>query len=469
MVSGRNCLSAALFGGAVLAAPIAHAQTPGEVAAGDLAAMRAEMETMRAQLQAMDAKIAGLEDQLAKAKAAAEAPAAQAVTAKTATTIAWEGGPKIEAEVDPKNANAGKWSFKPRGRLQIDSGGINAPRGVGGDSLGFATEFRRLYLGFEGTLPGKVGYRLEADLANSGVELTDAYITYNGFDDLTLTVGHHKPFWGFEELTSDLLTSFMERAAFNSAFGFERRVGLSAVYQKDALLVQGGVFTDNAADLNSDSNNSYSLDLRAAFQPKLGDGQLHLGGSFHDRTFNDAASTTRYRARPFLHTTDVRLVDTRAFSATGERSLGLEAAWTADRFHAAAETAWMTARRPGLANPTFNGGYAELGYFLTRGDTLPYKASDGSFNRIKPVWGLDKGGLGAVQVNVRYDWLDLSDGAVIGGEQDTAAVSLLWVPTDYLRFILNYGRLWIDDAVVSAGTDRDYTVDSVGLRAQVDF
>ena len=44
-----------------------------------------------------------------------------------ATTIAWEGAPKIEAVVDPKNADAGKWSFKPRGRLQIDSGGVDAP------------------------------------------------------------------------------------------------------------------------------------------------------------------------------------------------------------------------------------------------------------------------------------------------------------------------------------------------------
>ncbi len=464
MPTGQNCLRAALFVGAALYAPAVHAQT-----AGELAEMRAEMEAMRARMQAMDAKIAGLEEQLAKARAKAEAAPAPAVTAKTATTIAWDGAPKIEAAVDPKNPDAGKWSFKPRGRLQVDSGSVDASNAIAGNSLGIATELRRAYLGFDGTLPGRIGYRLEADFANSAVDLTDAYITYNGFDHLTLTVGQHKPFWGFEEITSDLFTSFMERAAFNSAFGFERRVGLSAAYQDKALLVQGGVFTDNAADLNSDANNSYSVDLRAAFQPKLGKGQLHLGGSFHDRALNDAASTTRYRARPFLHTTDLRLIDTRAFSATGERSLGLEAAWTSGRLHAAAESVWMTARRPGRANPTFNGGYAEIGYFLTSNDTLPYKASDGSFNRIKPAKGLDKGGFGAMQVNARYDWLDLSDGVVIGGRQQTAAVSLLWVPTDYLRFILNYGHLWIEDAAVAAGADRDYTVDSVGVRAQVDF
>lgn len=457
----RHVLTALATASLVAVSP---AQAQGE---SDIAAMRAELAAMRAQMQAMEAKIVGLEEQLAEANT--ETIPAPAASAKPGTTIDWDGAPRIEAVVDPKNPDAGKWSFKPRGRLQIDSGGVDSPGGIAGDSLGIATELRRAYLGFDGTLPGKISYRLEADFANSTVELTDAYIAYNGFDHVTLTMGQHKPFWGFEEITSDLFTSFMERAAFNSAFGFERRVGLSAAYQDKALLLQGGVFTDNAADLNSDSNNSYSIDLRAAFQPKLGDGRLHLGGSFHDRTFNDAASTTRYRARPFLRTPDLRLIDSRAFSASGERSLGLEAAWTSGRFHAAAESAWMTARRPGLSNPTFNGGYAEVGYFLTPNDTRPYKASDGSFNRIRPAKGLDKGGFGAVEVNARYDWLDLSDGAVIGGRQQIAAVSLLWVPTDYLRFILNYGHLWIDDAAVAARADRDYTVDSVGLRAQVDF
>ena len=436
--------------------------------------MRAEMEAMRAQMQAMDAKIDGLESQLAAEKARAVAvppapPPAPSITAKTATTIAWDGAPRIEAAVDPKNPDAGRWSFKPRGRLQLDVAGVDAPNAIGGNGLGVATEVRRAYLGFEGTLPGNFGYRLEADVATSAVELIDFWITYKASPELTLTVGQHKPFTGLEEQTSDIFTNFMERAAFTSAFGFERRVGVSATWVGKTVLVQGGVFADNAADLNSDVNNSYSIDARAAFQPKLAGGQLHLGGSFHNREFNDVTTTARYRARPFVHTTDLRLIDTRAFSASGERSLGLEAAWTSGRFHAAAESAWMTARRPGgLANPTFNGGYAELGYFLT-GDTLPYKAGDGSWNRIKPKHGLDKGGLGAFQVNARYDWLDLSDGVVVGGRQQVAGASLLWVPTDYLRFIVNYGHLWIDDAAVAAGADRKYTADSIGMRAQIDF
>ena len=267
-------------------------------------------------------------------------------------------------------------------------------------------------------------------------------------------------------MTSDLFTSFMERAAFNSGFGFERRVGASATYTGKQVIVQAGVFTDNAADLNSDRNNSYSLDGRIVFMPKIGNGQLHIGASAHYRDFNDAATSTRYRARPFVHTTDVRLIDTGAFSATGERSFGAELAYVRGRFHATAESQWMTAMRPGLANPTFNGGYAEVGYLLTD-DTTAYK--NGVYDRIKPKQPVGKGGIGAIQLNLRYDWLNLNSGAIVGGRQQVAGASLIWMPIDYVRFVLNYGHLWLDKAPVTAGSNPNYGADSLGLRAQFDF
>lgn len=442
-------------------------------AANDQAIMQ-ELAAMRDQMSQMAQRINTLEGQLADANAKAEAaqaataaiPAqiasAQTASAKPSTQVSWDGAPKLTGE--------GGWSFKPRGRLQVDVAGVDAPSGIAStDSLGIGTEFRRAYIGFDGTMPGGFGYRVEADLANSGVELTDLYLTYKASPQVTLTLGQHKPFWSMEEMTSDLFTSFMERAAFNSAFGYERRVGFSGAYAGKDFVVQAGVFADNAADLagnNGDKNNSYSFDGRAVFMPKLGDGQLHVGGSFHYRDFNDASTTTRYRARPFVHTTDVRLVDTNNMSATGERSFGAELAYIRGRFHATTESQWITAMRPGLANPTFNGGYAEVGYLLTD-DKTAYKG--GAYDRIRPKNPLGKGGMGALQVNARYDWLDLSDAGIVGGRQQVAGLSAVWTPTDYTRFILNYGHIWVKDAAVAAGADRNYSADSIGMRAQFDF
>lgn len=467
-----SVLAVALVAGWVSPAQAAAAKEPG--VAEQLAAMQAQLEALNRRVDALEGQVAQeraradaaeasagaavAEAQAAREEARKLAAAAPAATAKPATEITWDGAPKL--------ATKDGWSFKPRGRLQMDIGGVDAPGSVAGNSLGIGTEFRRAYIGFDGTMPGGFGYRIEADLAASAVELTDVYLTWKASPKLTLTLGQHKPFQSMEDMTSDLFTSFIERAAFNSAFGFERRVGFSGTYTGKTVLVQAGAFTDNVADLNSDSNNSYGFDGRVVFMPKLGNGKLHLGGSAHVRDFNDAQTTTRYRARPFVHTTDVRLVNTGNINATGETGYGLEFAYIAGRFHASAESSWISARRPGLPDPTFNGGYAEVGYLLTD-DVTAYK--NGAFDRIRPKNPLGKGGMGALQANLRYDWLDLSDSGIVGGRQQVVGASLVWMPTDYVRFLVNYGHLWLNDAAVAAGTDRDYQADSVGMRAQFDF
>jgi phosphate-selective porin OprO and OprP len=419
-----------------------------------------------AEIESLRAEVAALKAQLAVISAKLDTVAALPVQAAAAAPAEKKGGPEIKFKGAPEISTADGWSFKPRGRMQIDVASVNPSGTVAGNSLGTATEFRRAYLGVEGSIPGGFGYRVEADFANSAVDLTDVYLTYKT-GDATITLGQQKPFWGLEEMTSDLFTSFNERAAYHNAFGFERRVGLTGSYAAKSILVQGGVFTDNSADLNADSNNSRSFDGRVVFMPKLGSTQLHLGGSAHFRKFNDLATTGRYRARPFTHTTDVRFVDTRAFTATGEKSVGVEGFVNNGRFHAMTEGHWLTASRPGvLADPTFFGGYAELGYFLT-GDTLGYK--NGVIDRTKVAKPLGKGGMGAVQVNVRYDYLDLIDAGIIGGKQETIGASLLWMPIDYVRFIANYGHVKLTDAAITASGSNDYSADVIGVRAQIDF
>jgi phosphate-selective porin OprO and OprP len=425
-----------------------------------LVASPVEAQSSDAEVQALRDEVALLKQQLGALAAKVDATdAAQKAVAKTSVPeTKWKGAPETS---DPSG-----FTFKPRGRVQVDVGSVQAPRAVVNPSLGTASEFRRVYLGSEGTIPGGFGYRIEADLANSSVDLTDVWLTYKT-GKTTLTVGQQKPFWGLEEMTSDLFTSFQERAAFNSAFGFERRVGLSAAYANKDILLQGGVFTDNAADLNSDQNNSLSFDGRIVYSPKLGKSQLHLGGSAHYRELNGLANTARYRARPFVHTTDVRFVDTKAFSSTGEASFGIEAAVINGPFHATVEGHQLTSYRPGLANPTFRGGYAEVGAFLTKGDSIGYKG--GVYDRIKPAHPVNKGGMGAFQVTGRYDYIDLSDAGIIGGKQSTVGLSLIWVPIEYVRFIANYGHLDLIDSPILAGLKNDYSLDSFGMRAQIDF
>jgi phosphate-selective porin OprO/OprP len=201
--------------------------------------------------------------------------------------------------------------------------------------------------------------------------------------------------------------------------------------------------------------------------PQLAGGTLHLGVSGHWREINGSVTSVRYNARPFIHPTDVRFVDTGTLTAIGERGLGGELAWIRGRFHTTAESYWQTVRRPGLPDPTFNGGYAEVGYLLTD-DVTAYK--NGVYDRIVPKHSIDKGGIGAIQLNARYDWLDLNDAGIVGGRQKIASISAIWIPIAYVRFIFNYGHLWIDDSVIrTAGGDANFTADALGMRAQLDF
>lgn len=442
----RPFIVSLLAGCAVLAPSSVQAQP------ADLSAVQQQLAAMKAEIARLTDQVAELESRAANQQDGAGEPPTNA--AETRTEVQWKGAPELTHEDG--------WSFKPRGRLQVDAGSVNAPEAPGVED-GFGSELRRARLGVEGDIPGGFGYKFEIDFAGNEVEVTDAILTYSD-GGLEVAAGQHNPFQSLEELTSSRFSSFIERAAFTDAFGFERRLGVSAQYAGGDVLLQGGVFSDNIDDL---PGKSWSADGRAVYLPKLGDTQLHLGASVHYADTD--SSSLRYRQRPLVHFTSERFIDTGSFSSESEFGAGAEAAIVRGRFHAAGEAFWQSVDRPGaLADPTFFGGYLEAGVFLTAGDTRGYKG--GTFDRVKPSSPLDEGGLGALQLNVRYDHLDLVDAGLIGGVQDGYYASLIWTPTDYTRLMLNYGRLQYSQAAQATATgDRSYGVDVVGMRAQVDF
>ena len=412
-----------------------------------------ELAAMRAQLAAMNARIDQLEGELAATKAEA-AEAGQVVDAPA---------PASDSEPVSTLAKSDGWSFKPRGRLMFDAGFTNAPDSTGA-SDGFGNEVRRARLGASGDMPGGFGYKFEVDFAGNEISVADAILSFeNG--PVEIAIGQHNNFQSLEELTSSLHTTFIERAAFTDAFGFERRLGASVTYARGDVLAQAGVFTDNLEDTDSKNRGA---DARIVFMPKAGDTQLHFGGSFHYNDLDDPAAQLRYRQRPLVHFTSQRFIDTRSMGADSETGYGLEAAAIAGRFHAAAEGYWQSVDMPGVADdPSFFGGYVEAGVFLTD-DTRGYKG--GKFDRTKPSSPVGEGGIGSIQFTLRYDHLDLNDAGILGGRQAGYFAALVWKPTDYTALMLNYGRLQYTDAILpTAGGDTSYGVDAIGMRAQIDF
>ncbi len=521
--------------------------SPALAGAKEDAAMREELAAMRAQMQALAARVDSLEGQLDSAKARAESAEARASAAlaqaeavkaeaakpvkptEPAFAVNWKGAPEI----------AGKdgWTFKPRGRLHLDSGSVSTPGALTSPTLGdVRTRVRRARLGFEGTVPGGFGYKLEADFANSGVGFGDVWLTYNPANaPLILRIGNFETLNSMEQISSSNFNSFIERSSFNDAFTNARRLGAALAYKSkdDDWRAEVGLFSGHAIDSSLD-NNGWIGAARLVYAPKALGGQLHLGVNYQYRDFasNISGGTStgtampstnqlaRYRARPNSQLTDVRFVDTGNFAASSDQILGLEGMAIFKGLYLAGEAQWAKTKayRAGdrasgtdafssgnlavtpLDNPGFFGAYGEVGYFLT-GETRGYKRGDGTWARTKVLNPVTKGGSGAFQIAARYEYLDLADDALVngptnnftdgtsalaalntrlgrGGTQTSYQLGLNWYPMDYVRFMVNYGRVEVKGGPLAAQVDpastkpvnqRGYGVDVLQTRVQIDF
>lgn len=517
------CGSAFAMSGTALAQDPAPQAEPTEPDASDTTADAAIAEAqpvdeLQSKIELLQAQVDALQDALEGVKAA-----------QVKTTPSWKGAPLFE------DKEAG-WSFKPRGRIQFDVGFVGNPEDdIITRNLGFNARARRIRLGVEGTIPGGFGYKAEADFANGSVGFGDVIITYAPLGKpFNFTIGNHETLNGLEQVSSSRFLSFVERAAFDDAFINTRRIGLSGGYANKAntFRFNAGIFAAHTIDSSLD-NDGWIGAARATYSPLMGANQLHFGANYQHRNFqsNNGATVNsqsggepsanqrvRYRARPFTQLTDQRFVNTDFFAAKSDDIFGLEFAGIFKSFHIALEGQYtvanaydrgdtLTAGADPLdlfsttsvfvptGNPSFWGGYAELGYYFT-GETRGYK--NGLWDRTKVLKPFSKGGWGALQLNGRVDYLDLDSsrlkngcsnnfltgvctGAPVlskGGKQLGLLASLVWIPEDYMRFYLQYSHAQITGGPFAATVkstsskpidEREYGVDTVAARAQIDF
>jgi phosphate-selective porin OprO and OprP len=356
------------------------------------------------------------------------------------------------------------WQIKPRWRVQYDVAEIDGPAGLNG--TGKFEDIRRGRIGIDLKMPSGFAARVEAELTADPIELTDAYLQWSN-QSFKVVAGQQKAQLPLDEENSNLNISFLERAAFVSAFNYSRRTGISGHYSKGDWSIAAGIYTDPLILLNDVPANSKSFDFRGFWSPKLGDTKVHLAASYHLRDLNDVgASPQRYRVRPSIRITDTRYIGTPGLAVDKEQRFGLEAAAVNGRLHFASEAHWLKADRVAQANPTFFGAYAEAGFFITD-DSRPLKG--GLFGAIKPKRPVGGGGIGAVQFNLRYDYLDLNDAGINGGKQKGYLASLIWTPAENFRLMGQYSKLKYTGAVIAVAGDRNYTVDVIGVRGQISY
>jgi phosphate-selective porin OprO/OprP len=513
--------SALLFSTAALAQEPEAQPDPSDATADAAIAEAQQLDDAQAKIELLQAQVEALQEAIAQVQAA-----------QTKAAPSWKGSPQLE------DKEAG-WSFKVRGRLQYDVGYVSNPEdAIVTRNLGFNTRARRIRLGAEGTIPGGFGYKCEMDFANASTAFGDCILTYTPANSpFNIAIGNQETNNGLEQISSSRWSSFIERAAFDDAFINTRRLGLNLGYvsKDNTLRLNAGLWAAHSIDSGLD-NDGWIGAARAVYAPLMGGNQLHFGLNYQHREFQSnngnnannsvgAPSTNqlaRYRARPFSQLTDQRFVDTQAFAAKSDDIIGIEAAGIFKSLHVAAEGQYLKANayNPGATfdfddnldnfagptpsayvpdrDPSFWGGYIEAGYFLT-GETRGYK--NGTWDRTKVLKPFSKGGMGALQINGRVDYLDLDsnklkfgctenfstaqactpvDNLAKGGKQLGLQLGLTWIPEDYLRVLLNYSHAKITGGP-SASTvepttpdsdpvdERSYGVDVVQARFQIDF
>jgi phosphate-selective porin OprO/OprP len=495
-------LPSALLSVSVLAcASTARAEepTPAPTVAPEVAA---QIDALKAQVEALQAQVQQLTTKVGKVEKAEPS---------------WKGAPSW--------AGTDGWTFKPKGVIQFDAGYVSLPRriagsvpvsgtsagtGVNTNNLGWNSRARRLIFGVEGTMPAGFGYKFELELSQGGVQYEDMIISWQKpGSPWSVTLGYQYPLSSLELMTSNRFTSFMERAGAVDAFGFSRRVGGTLAYTDPKALwgIAAGVYSDDIANANV-ARTGWEASVRGYASPKLGKVQTHIGFNYKHRVSPRDAQSIRYRQRPNSQVSNERFIDTGALAADGDDILGGELGLIYGPFHFASEYQHVWVRgfgsrhRYGLNNmagtthslagdPQFRSGYAEIGYYLT-GETRGYKS--GRWDRTKVLHPITNGGIGAIQVNGRFDFTDLNDRVggpatvlagndityVNGGASRGYEVSLIWLPIDYVKFMLQYAHADISGGPsarafsgfatpLPSGFRHGYGVDSLTLRTQLDF
>ncbi|MCP4898468.1 MAG: hypothetical protein GY906_15950 [bacterium] len=260
---------------------------------------------------------------------------------------------------------------------------------------------------------------------------------------LSLAVGNQKEPISMERLAGMVYLPWQERSAVADALAPSRNFGvvLSGTGFSRRMTWAGGVFNDSI--ITGDSDNSASQVIgRVTVLPYLSDDEsqlLHLGlGVRH----TDAKQGLRFLTEPEINQSPL-FVDTGVLEADSATLYNLEASWRGGPFWLTGEYFRQEVDAPELGNPTFDGFYLSANWILT-GEMRPYNKRSGVIDRVPIAQSVYQGGIGTWEAAIRFSSLDLTDGAIEGGEMDILSLGLNWWLTGTFSLGLNVRHITLD-------------------------
>lgn len=365
----------------------------------------------------------------------------------------------------------GRNSFRPIGRIFWDqlwtSDDGSAAVFDGG------SELRRARLGVEGKVYRYWKFKLEYDFAGADADLKDGWIAYgNRLGDNSkyeIKVGqHHVPF-GLTTISSSKYMTFARRPLFaDGPLSPARQAGVAATFH-DAdyrWMVAAGFFHDEPGDgaVGGPGESAKTRAIRVTGIPLRSDDDrfLHLGGSLMH--IDQGGDDFKVRQRAVTHLDPVRMFDTGTIAGgvDGVDAMDLEALAIYDSFYAMAEFVNWSVDGIGTTTDFDLGAWSiEAGVFLT-GESKGYKGA--KVDSVKPKRPFP-GGPGAWEVGLRFENMDLNDGAIVGGDGDVFTAGVNWYPVKNIRLMLDFNKLVSFDR--PGNVDDSNKPSSVTLRTQV--
>jgi len=252
------------------------------------------------------------------------------------------------------------------------------------------------------------------------------------------TLGKQKEPFAYELIALSVILPHQERIL--SPFFVTRSIGaqLSGSLAETRMTWAAGVFNDWLdTDLEREENGTdYAGRLTGLLyeSPSKTD-YLHLGLGL--RRVGSDDGVLRFSGRPESNVAD-KYVDTGEFAGDHADELLFELLWSRRAFSLLAEHVQARVDAPANGDPRFTGYYATASWMLT-GESRPYVRASGYAGGLTP-----KRRWGALELALRYAHVDLTDGAIAGGELDKWSLNLSWWASAQWKIGLSYGDADLD-------------------------
>ncbi|MDB6145781.1 MAG: phosphate-selective porin [Pseudomonas sp.] len=364
-----------------------------------------------------------------------------------------------------------QFSFKLGGRIQADFdqfSGVYSQNGKTADSA----YLRRSRLELSGKAYRDWGYELAVDFS-SDTPVKDAFISYLGFDPVTINIGRFDPDFGLDNAISSKWTTAMESSMITDlapwASDHDEGMGVQVRGTVDSLYGSASIIRPSSNE-NDNGRTRNNYNARAVFAPMATPGEvLHLGVNYayNDADEFDGRIRTRMGVRGVSENSNGNRPDLApkvAGAFDGDAAWGLEFAYAAGPFSLQSEylRRKIDAQRESARNDRrATGYYGQLAYTLT-GESRGYKLDGASFGSIKP----ENKQLGAWELFYRYDRANVEERDFLDTKARVQTVGVNWYANEAVKVSANYLRAKTSQVHNLEG---DHGGDAVSMRLQYVF